>query len=261
MAKGAQAGQEFLQRVLGKITDPDLKAAAEKVFADATVQTEIGGGVLGQSEIDRQLQELRTKTTDLETKAADLAETETRLNAWHGDLTTWHKDNQEYIRLGKAAKANGGKLPADGEKPAAAAGGVTKDDLDAALRAELGGALNFNLEQNRLMIAHHEKFGKILDIMPLVQHPKIRELGLEGVYNLVHKEALDAHQAAEDKKREEAIRADERSKVASAMPYPNPTGSGSGSPLDALKPTSTPVVDEAVAEYHRIQATRAAAGA
>jgi hypothetical protein len=270
MGKGIETGKAYLQQVLGKITDPELKAQAEKVFASAQVQTEIGNGVEGQSEIDRRLQELTTKTTELDTKRVELDEKEGTLAKWHGDLTGWREANNALLELGKQAKAKGfnpaapaGTPPASGEPPA---GTLTEDKLKEALTAQAGDFLGFERDRQRLTREHFSKFKEILDIDPLLQHPQVRELGLAGVYALVHKEALAKLTDDTKKAEEERIRADERSKVLASnqqMPYPPVTGSNAGSPLDALKPPEGggPLVDNAVAEYNRLQQVRNGASA
>jgi hypothetical protein len=257
--KGQPAGAAYLQGVLSKITDPELKAKAEAVFANALVQTEVGNGVVGQAEIDRQLQDLKAKTDEVEGLKTDLAAREESLTKWHGDLTGWADTNKEFIRLGKAAKE--GKVPEPKVVAAAVPEGVlTEEKFQEALKSELGGVLGFAVDQNALTGRHFELFGKMLDIRPLIQHPKIREIGLNGVYELVHADALKAKTEELAKTAEEKIRADERAKVAAGrvdMPYPSPSGVGSGSPLDALKPSgSNELVDAATLEYNRLVAAR-----
>lgn len=263
--KGQAAGQAFLQSVLSKISDPGLKQQAEQVFANAAIQTEIGGGVLGQSEVDRQLQELRTKETDLQTKTAELDDRETRLTTWHDQLTTWYGEKKDLMEIGAEAKkagfdpknpnANAGK----GGKVELPANVVTEDKLNEIIAGERSSFLGFSLEQNQLMKRHYETFGKLLDVEPLLRHPEIKNRGLAGVYEIVHKDALEAKATNDQKAAEDKIRADERAKVLAGnqMPYPLPTGAGSGSPLDALETKgNAPVVDAAVAEYARLQAAR-----
>lgn len=258
--KGQAAGQAFLQQVLSKISDPGLKAQAEAVFANAQVQTEIGGGVAGQAEIDRQLQELRAKETDLTAKATELDTRQAGLETWHGDLNTWAEKHAALVALGK--KASDAKW--DGKTPAAPPNGevklpdnmVTKDDLSAVIAQERSAFLGYDLEKNNIQREHFKTFGALLDVEPLIRHPQIKELGLDGVYQLVHKDALAAKAKEATDKREAEIRADERSKVAT-LPYAIPTGAGSGSPLDVLTPAGTqPVVDAAVAEYNRLVTAR-----
>lgn len=263
MGKGLDTGKAFFQGILSKITDPEQKAAAEKLMANETVLTELGNGVEGQSEIDRQLQTLRTQKEELDTRAGELDQRTAGLEDWHGRLTTWHTENRDALADAKRLR-EGGKVGADGKPIAAAAAapaGLTEAQFTERIGGERAAFLGFSRDQNLLTREHYAKFGEIVDLEPLLRHPKIAEVGLLGVYELVHKERLDKHKTDTEKAAEEKIRADERQKVLASqasMPYPLPTGAGSGSPLDALsvgKPT--PLVDEAVAHYNRLQAEHA----
>jgi hypothetical protein len=269
MAKGIDTGKAYLAGVLSKITDPELKGLAERVFANATVQTEIGNGVEGQSEIDRQLQDLRTKQEELTTLQATLDDRDEKLTQWHEGLNGWKATNEEYLRLGKAAKDKGitdpAKIGAPDPSKALPAGVVTEEKLTEVLQREFASLGNFAIEQNDLMRRHLDTFGSLatFDVRALLTHPKIREVGLIGVYDLVHKDALTAKATEKAAAAEATIRKDERAKTLAEqaqMPYVSPSGVASGSPLDALKPSGTnALVDAATVEYTRLQTQRGAA--
>ena len=262
----------FIAQVLGKIADPGLKAQAEVVFNNADVQAQLKDGVAGQSEIDRQLADLRTKAEAATQAKADLDARETALGKWHTDLTGWRKDNEELVAVGAEAKKAGWKpgtlppanQPNAGELPA----GVMTEEMYLERTATMEQAfLGFQSAQNDLMRRHFATFGEILDVTPLLKHPEIRTLGLDGVYAQLHKEALAAKATEAQKKHDDDIRADERQKVAAAnaqLPYPlGQPGVSSGSPLDAIGKAPDPavvgsVVDRATAEYTRLQAARPA---
>lgn len=264
MAKGLDLGKAFAQGILSKITDPEQRKAMETLMANETVMTELGSGVAGQSEIDRRLQELTTQTADVRTRTEALDARETGLQEWHQTLTTWHTQNKDaladYKRIKGTAPAPGtpNPAPSSGTPPA----GLTDDQLNERIVTERAGFLGFQRDQNQITRDHFAKFAEIVDLEPLLRHPKVGEIGLLGVYDLVHKERLDKWKTDSDKAAEERIRADERQKVLQGqaqMPYLAPTGPGSGSPLDALSGgAKEPVVDAAVLEYNRIQAERAA---
>jgi len=97
---------------------------------------------------------------------------------------------------------------------------------------------------------HRQNFKETLNVNDLVRHPQIGELGVRGVYELVHKDKLEKMRADAVTAREEEIRADERRKIASTGPVdmPYPMG-GEGSPLDALSldPAARPKGDPAAA--------------
>lgn len=259
MAKGLDAGKTFLQGILAKITDPAQKAAAESLLGNADFVTAIGDGVAGQSEIDRQLQTLRTQKEELDARAADLTTQQEQLEAWHAGLTDWYTKHKDAIASG-AQPRTPTPTPTPGKVPE---GVVTTEQFTEAMRNTQSAFLGFERDRQRITAEHFKKFGEIVDLEPLLVHPKIGELGLTGVYEQVHKDRLEQWKTADDKRKEDAIRLDERQKVTAAqaqMPYPTPTGAGSGSPLDALTPAGPgPVVDAAVQEYNRLQAERAGA--
>lgn len=269
MGKGIETGKSFLEGVLSKIADPDLKARAAAVFADASVATEIGNGVEGQTEINRRLQELNTKTTEIDTRASELATTEANLTKWQTDLTDWRTVNNDDLTLGRQARAAkwDGKTPG-GAAPVVAtpAGGVTEDLLQSKMQELTNNLLGYDADKSELTKRHFETFKELLDIRPLLSHPKIREVGLKGVYDEVYKPKLEEYATTQAKLKEDAIRLDERTKVLASnasMPYPPVTGVSSGSPLDALKQPDGggPIVDAAVTEYNRLQTARVGAGA
>ncbi len=262
MGKGLDTGKSFFQGILGKITDPEQKAAAEKLMANESVLTLIGNGVEGQAEIDRQLQTLKTQKEELEGRTTELDQRETGLTDWHGRLAKWHKENADALA---AAKATATGAPATPPATETKVTGLTKEQLDEQMVGERAAFLGFQRDQNEITREHFTKFKEIPDLEPLLTHPQIAQIGLKGVYALVHKDRLTQFDTDAATARENAIRADERQKVREAsatMPYPSPTGSGSGSPLDALVTgQKEPVVDAAVSHYNRLVAERDGAAA
>lgn len=256
MGKGLDTGKAFFQGILAKITDPDAKAAAEKLLGNETVLTEIGNGVEGQAEIDRQLQAARTQQEELTRLAGELDSREAGLATWHGELQTWYTANKDRLAT---VKPNGDPAPKKEPVPA----GLNDEMLTERLTGERAAFLGFQRDQNLLTREHFARFNEIVDLEPLMRHPQIAQVGLLGVYELVHKARLETYKAAEEKKREDAIRLDERTKVQSSMaqmPYPPVTGSGSGSPLDGLAASQKDtVVDAATAHYNRLQTERVGA--
>ncbi len=256
MSKGLDLGKQFFQGILSKITDPEQRAAAEKLMTNETVLTEIGSGVAGQSEIDRQLQAARTRQEELDALTTQLEDREAGLTRWHGQLDTWYTANKDAIEKGKTS-GNGDRSRPKVEPPA---GTLTEEQLNERLVAERSAFLGYDRDRGSILKAHFDMFKEFLDLEPLLKHPKGGEVGLLGVYELVHKDRLESHKAAEAKKAEDAIRLDERSKVQAQMaqmPYPSVTGAGAGSPLDALtvgKPDA--LTDQAAAHYNRLQAER-----
>lgn len=264
MGRGLDTGRGFMQGVLSKITDPTQRAAAEQLLANDAVLTEIGNGVEGQAEISRQLADLRTRSETLTAQQTDLDAREAGLTSWHGELQGWYQSNKTALEEYKVLKAGGrgSTQPGTGTQPASGATppGLTAEQLNEQIGTERAAFLGFQRDQNQITREHFTKFQEIVELEPLLRHPRIAELGLTGVYELVHKDRLSKFQEDAAKKREDEIRADERRKTLegqASMPYPSPTGVGSGSPLDALQPANKePVVDAAVAHYNRLQAER-----
>lgn len=265
MPKGLDTGKAFFQGLLSKITDPGQRAAAEALLANDTVMTDLGSGVAGQSEIDRQLQELRTKTTELETQVHEVADQREHLNTVHEQQVQWWTANKDAVEEWRAMKTAtpGNGNPKPGAKPDGTQA-LTVEAYNSAIADERASFLGFQRDQNHLTREHYTKFGEILDLEPLLRHQQIGQVGLIGVYQILHKDRLEKFDADKKQKDEEIIRADERQKIAQSqatLPYPTPTGVGSGSPLDALTATKPidSVTDAAVSHYARLQAERAGA--
>lgn len=269
MAKGATAGSAFLTGVLAKLPPEDRvkgEAALEtlRALGGGTVVAAVGDGVLAQEEFSRQADQLRTQKETLDAQQADLDSREAGLTDWKDQLTDWHTRNKAAIQEAHRLKAGGAPTPgADPVKKVDPPVGVlTEEQYQERQAQEHASILGFARDQNVIQRQHFAKFGEIVDLEPLIRHPQVATLGLLGVYDLVHKDRLAAHTEKTAKDAEEKIRADERQKVQAAnaqMPYLTPTGVGSGSPLDALKPAGNqPVVDAAVLEYNRIIAERGA---
>lgn len=265
--KGISAFEEFTAGVVARITDPDQRRRAEESIATLKTITPVaqalGDGIAGQSEIDRQLQTLSSQRTALETQQQELADQEARLSQWHGQLTDWHA---QFLTEQQRLRQNGGQ-PNSGGNPAATTpqlpkGVITEEAMGEVITRERQAFLGYQRDQNAITREHFDKFKEIVNVEELMMHPKIQQLGLVGVYREVHKARLDQYEADAQKKREDEIRADERAKTLQGqaqMPYPSPTGAGSGSPLDALGGQSSSVVDSAVAEYNRLQLERVGA--
>lgn len=267
--KGREAFEAFKAGVLAKIPDPTQRAAAEAALNSVTsiepVAAALYDGVAGQSAISTQMAELAAQREQLTARQAELDQRDTALDQWRQDLGTWYQGAKE--RVAAQAKPDLTKpTPPAPTAPTLPDNVVTHDQAQEVVARQNAAFLGFQRDQNRLMREHYARFNEILDLEPLIQHPRIAELALTGVYELVHKDRLAQHDAAKKTAAEEAIRADERSKVLAQqaqMPYPAPTGAGSGSPLDALtvgKPDA--LVDTATAHYNRLQQERmAGAGA
>lgn len=266
MGKGIDTGTEFFKGLLSKITDPEERAAAERLAKSTVVLTEIGNGVEGQTEINRRMNELAVQAKALETKAAELKQTEDGLENWKGQLTDWRAANDELVAIGQKAKAANwdGKTTSPDLKTAPS--GMTEEQVQAKFQELTSNILGYDRDKSELQASHFAKFKELLDVGPLLANPKIREIGLKGVYAEMYKPKIDEFEKAAEKAKEDAIRLDERTKTLAShqqMPYPSVSGVNSGSPLDALEPAKGggPLVDQATAEYTRLVAARNGASA
>lgn len=255
--KGLDLGKQFFQGILSKITDPEQRKAAELLMTNEAVLTDIGSGVAGQSEIDRQLQAATTRQAELDALAATITDETSRLTVWRGQLDAWYTANKDAIDKGKS-----GAKPGTEGTPTVTPQGLTDAQLNDRFVTERQAFLGYDRDRGQILRQHFTKFNEIVDLEPLLLHPKVGEIGLLGVYGLVHKDRLEAFETDRVKKAEDAIRLDERQKVQAtmaSMPYPSVTGAGSGSPLDALAVgKGDSVAEAAAAHYNRLQSERGA---
>lgn len=268
MAKGHETGNTFLAGVLQRLSPEDRQKGEEliaqmKALGGGAVVTAVGDGVLAQSEFSSQMDRLNADRAAVEAAQAELEAVRVQQQETYRQQTEWWQGNQanlqELERLRKAGMSNGNGHA----QPAAVPKGVVTEEQLEAFRRDLTGAfLGFDQDKSALQREHFQMFGEIPDLSPLLQHPQIRDVGLKGVYQQVFKDRLDAHAKAEEKKREDAIRADERRKLLESqatMPYPmaGEAAFEAGSPLDALTKTDQ-VADAASAHYRQILSERAA---
>jgi len=115
---------------------------------------------------------------------------------------------------------------------------MTKEEVQATVLEALGqreaGYIKYVADATRFAAFHLQNFKEPLDVLSLVRHEKIGELGVEGVYALVHKEKLDKLRtdaaAAERENLKNELRKELQTETPVDMPYPI----GEGSPLDVL---------------------------
>lgn len=252
MAGKAELGKQFLDELKGKLPDTlrgNIDSILSSPEAQAALET-VGSRVSPLDEERAELERLRTQT---ETTQSRLTNWRGRLDTWKADMETKFTEREQQLSAREAAPAS--RTP-DDPPPAARAGEVTmtKDEI-AKIVAEViapreGAYVQYVADAYRFGDFHRQNFKETLNINELVQHPKIGELGVQGVYELVHKEKLEKMRTDAVAAREAEIRADERSKIAAgaAVDMPYPMG-GEGSPLDALTmdPATRPKGDPAAA--------------
>lgn len=267
--KGAAAGKSFLAGVLARLTPEDRakgEAALQQLEAlgGGTVITAIGDGTLAQEDFSRQSDELRTQGEQLTARQQEQDQRDQALQQWHTDLTGWYTENKDLVETGRKFKKNGSPSPTPTPTPTPLPAGLTEEQYNERMAGERAAFLGFSRDQNVITREHFQRFGEIVDLEPLLRHAQIAQVGLMGVYELVHKDRLDKWKTEQQTKHDKeigdaAVRKFQESQA--QLPYPTPTGVGSGSPLDALEAKSSqPVVDAAVAEYNRLVAARHTTG-
>lgn len=248
----AERGRQFFSEVLSKLPE-NLQAEMQTYLqSDAAGEflTAVADGTMRQSDFSR--------------AHNALAEQKAALERWQQSLETWREQaNNDYLSGRKINSKPGDPNPdnPDPNPDPAPSGGLDPTKVKAAIGQELNDReihyANFMAETTRLSTEHYAKFGKVLDLRPVLAHPELQRLGLEGTYRLVHKAEFDAADAKAAADREAQIRKDERDKVlaevaASPLPGSVPDGGGSGSPLDFLGDKSDFSVDAAVRAYREL---------
>jgi hypothetical protein len=260
MSKASEAGKSFLAGVLARLPEA-LRAQAEATFAAAEAESALevlGTGALAQPEINRRFDEIKKK--------------ETELDAWHGQLTEWFEQKKTDLAELDALRAkpaptpelrpNGQPTPNGHVDPSRF---ISREDFDKTLAAQERGALAFFDQLNQLSLRHFKDFGEVLNTTPLLTDRRLAQLGLEGIYQELHKEQLEARAKAAREAEVEKIRQEERTKLQAELAgqhHPYPVRGNEPSTLDGIeaqvagKPPQAKTIDDMVAEYARLSAAR-----
>ena len=265
MAKGHDAGKQFLAGVLAKISDPEKRAQVQAALEDpasADALEMIGVGTLAQSDINKKYDELKSKEDSL-------TEDYNRLNAWFADNKA---KLEEYDTLKK------GQPTPPVVPPVAPVPDLSKfidqDTFHKTMQQEQMAAANYLGLQNVLTLSHYKDFGEILDTRELLadkrlglQLPDGRVFGLKDAYEAKFSDKIAERDKTREQQRVQKLVDEGVAERLKGMPqqqaYPL---KGAPSPLDLLEPGATQKpddpafsVDAAVAEYHRLQQARSAA--
>lgn len=237
MAGKAEIGKQFMEELLGKLPAAQ-QASVREVLSSPEAQAAydyVGSRV-------SPLDEERTRLNELQTQ---LQTRESRLNDWHGRLETWkttketeYTERERKIAEREAGGGNGNQPPPK-PGPTAEPSAMTKEDIEKTVGAVLaqreGGYIQYVADATRFASFHLQNFNEVLDVGLLVKHPKIGELGVQGVYELLNKERLDEMKtkaaAADREKLKQELRREILTEQPVDMPYPI---NGEGSPLDVL---------------------------
>lgn len=247
-----QAAKDFLAGVLAKVPEAS-RAQVQAALEAPEALSVIGDGVIRQEDYSRNMNAL--------------AESTKKNNDYYAELQGWHTTNKELVELGKVAKAAGGTIPVvDPNKPAPTGkADITKADVDSMLDAFGRDAAGFVAATQTLAMQHMHKFGEVLDLRPLLEDKRIKELGLQGVYTDVFKDKLAAKEAEATAKATATLRAEIEAQVrrefADKQIPGGITPSTGASPLDVLSATIDPTkhtAEAAAQEYNRLGAARSA---
>ena len=259
MADLLAAGKTLVDQFIAKLPE-ELRGSAAEMFGKPEAQEAIkfaGESALMRSDYSRNMDSVAQEK-------ARIANEEARVRNWHAELETWHKGVKDLAVIGEQAKAAGWtaedpsptlQTPKAADIPADV---VRAGDLDA--REQL--AVKYMNVSNRLGIRHFREFGEDLDMDELINDPRVKTLGIQGVYDVKFKDRYDEKaklsRDADRAKFEAEIRADERKRLANRPLTPVP--GGETSPLDALDSSTKPgtvSADDMAAEYERLVAARA----
>jgi hypothetical protein len=260
MADLEAAGKALVDQFVAKLPEA-LRGSAAEMFSKPEAQEAIkfaGEAALMRSDYSRNQDQVAQE-------AARVATDKARVEKWHSDLAAWHQANKDRLALGEEAAKAGwtpdtpNPNPLQTPKPADLPADLVRSaDLDAREQT----AVDYIEASADLRFKHFQTFGEILNVRELIKDPRVRELGIQGVYDARYKDRLDAKakdsRDAEWAKREAEIRADERKKIGN-RPL-TPVG-GDLSPLDALespdKKPGTASVEDMAAEYERLVSAKA----
>lgn len=253
MAGKAELGKTFLEEVLGKLPDA-LRSQASTILSSPEAQAALEHAGSRVSPIDEDRTRLNELRTTLETKEQRLTDWHTRLDGWKTTKETEFTTREEALRV----RENGGGGNHAGDPPPTnnqpkPGDSMTKQEV-ATLVGEIlapreAGYVQYVADAARFSTFHLQHFKETLDVAALVRHPQIGELGIKGVYELVHKDKIDAMNTAKVAADRESLKNELRKELVSEMPADIPYPIGEGSPLDVLSldPAARPKGDPAAA--------------
>lgn len=267
-----ESGQSLLASVLAKLPESH-RAQAEALFNSAEAKdavTLVGDSALARSDYSKQMDALRSSTTELQQKEQQLVSEFDRLNQWY-------EVNKSALDDYKTIKANGGghpnpdpRAPAPPAKPDA----VSAADLQRLFDERFSDASRDVVALTAFISTqagrHYAMFGEPLDATEIAANPKLgrpvagqpnRIFSLQDAYNEKFGEKVAAKQKeADDKKFNDEVErrlSEERKKLVSGHPFP--LRGDAPSVLDILQTKDGPAqhtLDTAVAEYERLQSSR-----
>lgn len=254
----------FLKDVLDRIPEADrgtVLAVLEKPEAADAIKY-IEDGAKRQSEFSRSMDEGRRA---LAAKEQELQDAAAAIQATADRQTAWYEANKAALDAGwKALKDGGTGDPA--AAPAAPTNALPPDvlrraDAEKIITEREQGAARYMHAVIPLALKHFQEFGEVLDFEALVANPRIREVGLLGVYDA---QVADRRRAAAAKAEEARVEARVQERLAAerkrGIVAPYPVSPMDVSPLDALRPADAKpgLVDDATDLYQQLVQDRLA---
>lgn len=257
-----ESGQTFLAGVIAKLP-AELQAQAKELFEKPEAKDAViivGDGALARPDYSKAMDGIKTKETELTAKF-------TELNTWYeankAALDEYKTMKPEYDRL--KAGGNGDPDPDPDRKPI-----DVQKVVDETLTTRERDYAGFVMFAQTLAAKHYQMFGEVLDGNALMSNPKLgkpiagqpgRVFSLQDAYNESFGERVQQKvKEAEDKRINDEVEkrmAEERKKLI-AQPFPIRDATPSVLDTFATKEGSAAhTVDTAVAEYERLQSTRA----
>jgi hypothetical protein len=231
MSNRAEVGSAFLADVLSRIPDDRRSAVQSVIDTSPELAQLIGEGVLRQQDYSSYMDRLKQVETQ---------------------QTQWWQENQSLAEAGRKAKDAGFDPAKPVTTPALPEDVVRRGDVE---RTEAAHA-EFSLTLATLASKHLHEFGEPVDFLEIARDPRVKQIGLLGVYEATVAPKREAKVKAkldeEVKLRvEEGVR--ERMKQVGDPRFPTSRAIEPGSPLDVLEPQQGgPGVDDFVNEYQRL---------
>lgn len=252
MSKALESGKAFVDQILAKLPE-SLRDSAKTAFAApeaVDALTLVGDGVLARSDYSRLMDDLKSKETTL-------TEDYEKLNGWY----TTNKEQLEKVgTLEQEIARLSGQRPIVPEVKPPVAGGLTREQLDEILTNRDKGYAGVLAVATTLATKHFQTFGEVADMTAVIDLATKKGLSLEAAHREKYAEQIDAKaKAAEDARIEKLVAdrlIDERKKQGT---QPFPLRNASPSVLDVIEAKGDPskyTVDDAVAEYERLQSAR-----
>lgn len=239
MAGNAELGKAFLDELLSKLPEAARASVSTALSSpEAAAAHEFLGSRV--SPLDEERRQLHEQATALTNKEAKLTDWQGRLTGWKTEAETKYAERERKIAEREAAGGGGGGNP-NPNPPAKPAEGTTMTEAQVegaivkVLEAREPAFIQYVADATKFATFHLQQFNETLDVLALVRHPKIGELGLPAVYELVNKEKLDTMREKAKLAERETLKRELRAEILTEQPVDMPYPIASeGSPLDAL---------------------------